>query len=172
MLISWPKKAGKSTTAAAIALWELFADTANGPDREVIVVASDLAQSRDVVFNQACASWSGMRGCRGWRGSRPTEILFNERVRDPQTGGTYQQHHVLRAVPVDVRGSHGGATACLVADEIHAWDDVGYEILEALAPPPTRANPLRIFSSYAGLRVQAHRGNVLWDMWQRGTGGR
>lgn len=171
VLISWPKKAGKSTTAAAIALWELFADHANGPDREVVVVASDLAQSRDVVFQQAVRMVE--RDARLSRLARitQTEILFNELVRDPKTGGRYTQHHVLRAIPMDTRGAHGAHNAAVIADECHAWDDAGYEVLEALAPPPTRPSPLWVFSSYAGLRSQAHAGNVLWDLWQRGLAG-
>lgn len=169
VLISWPKKAGKSTTAAAIALWELFADTANGPDREIIIIASDLAQSRDVVFQQCVRMVE--RDARLSRLAKitQTEITFREKVKDPQTGGTYTQAHVIRAVPVDVRGTHGLAPALVCADEVHGWgDDLGYEILEALAPPPTRPNPLWVFSSYAGLRSAARPGSLWYDYWTRG----
>jgi hypothetical protein len=93
-----------------------------------------------------------------------TEIVFRETVRDPKTGGRYNQTHVLRAVPQDIRGLHGLNPSCTVFDEFWVLDDYG--LLEALAPSPARPSPIQFFTSYAGLRSQARPGNPLWDVWQ------
>src|SRR4051812_40263502 len=47
LALFWIKKAGKSTIGAGLVLAELVAGTES--DREIIVVASDFAQSKDIL---------------------------------------------------------------------------------------------------------------------------
>jgi hypothetical protein len=167
-VVSWCKKAGKSTTAAVFALWALIADDL-AQDREVIVVANDLAQSRDVVFSAVCKIAQRDPWLRKHTRIMSTEVVFTEPVTDPRTGGTYEQSHVLRAVPRDVRGLHGVNPSALILDEFWAQDD--YELIEALAPSPARRSPMTLYASYAGLRSQRHPGNPFYDLVQRAEAG-
>jgi hypothetical protein len=164
--LSFMKKAGKSTSAAALALWALVADDLAN-DREVIIVASDLAQTKDVIY----LTVGKMIERHPWLAKRcrrlSTEIIFTEDAVDPRTGGHYKQDHILRALPRDVRGLHGSNASCLILDEAWAQDD--YDLIEALAPSPARLSPITLYCSYAGLRSQRHKGNPWHDICERAT---
>lgn len=169
LVCSWLKKAGKSTTLAAVAVWGLAADARGGPDREVIIAASDLAQSKDVVFATAARIVGRHPWLRRHCKVSATEIAFRQEVVEPATGGRYTQTHVLRAVPRDVRGLHGSNASLVIIDEAWTMDD--YELLEALAPSAARTNPLTIYASYAGLVSQQRPGVPWFDLLQRARAG-
>lgn len=158
------KKAGKSTMAGALVDYELVAGTE--PDREIIIVASDLAQSKDIVFASA------VRFVRRhpWLSKHvkvlSRELVYRQTVTDPRTGGRHVQEHVARAVPArDARSLHGVNPCLVVIDE--AWAQNDYAVIEALAPSPTRRVSRTVYCTYAGLRSSMHAGNPLWDLWQR-----
>jgi hypothetical protein len=166
---SWFKKSGKSTTDAALAVWGLVGDDLAGADREIVVIASDLEQSKTVVFNVACKivqrdPWLRQRCKVG-----ATEIVYREQVRDDATGGRYEQTHVLRAVPQDVRGLHGSSASVCIFDE--AWVHDSWDAVESLAPSPARRSPILCFTSYSGLRSQQRVGIPWYDLMARGRAG-
>ncbi len=161
-LFSTPKKAGKSEFAAGLAVWALTSDTMNGADREVIIVASDLSQSRDVIFQRCIRQIERHPVLAKQTRILQTEITFREEARDPKTGGKYNLTHTLRAVPQDIRGLHGLNPSCTVFDEFWVLDD--FDLLEALAPSPARPSPIQYFTSYMGLRSQARRGVPWFDL--------
>lgn len=67
----------------------------------------------------------------------------------------------------DAAGAHGKTYRLLVCDEIHAWKD--WDLLEALAPDPTRADAQTWITSYASIH---HRPGVpLFDLLQQARGG-
>lgn len=169
VVISWIKKAGKSTTLAGLALYGLVADELNGEDREILLVASDLSQSKDVTFTTAKRivlrdPWLSAR-CR----TLSTEIVFTESVTNHRTGGAYKVDHVLKAVPRDVRGLHGANQSMTIIDEYWSQDD--YELAEAVAPSPARFSPITIYASYAGLLSQQRPGVPWFDLMARAKRG-
>jgi hypothetical protein len=163
-LWAWIKKAGKSATAGGLVLKELVDGI--GEDREIIIVASDFEQSKNVTFASA------VRYVRrhAWLTKRIRllghELIYGQTVTDPRTGGRHLQEHIVREVPArDARSLHGVNPVLVVVDE--AWAQNDYGVLEALAPSPTRRVSRTLFCSYAGLRSQMREGNPLWDLWQR-----
>jgi hypothetical protein len=165
IVISLGKKFGKSSLVAVLLLWALIADELNPEDREVILVANDLAQARDVTF-LTCRRiverdplLSQM--CEVLR----SEIVYREEARDERTGGLFTREHVLRAVPRDVRGLHGSNHTCVAFDEL--WAAETADILESLAVSPARQSPLTIYASYAGLLSQQRAGVPWFDIMAR-----
>jgi hypothetical protein len=165
IVISIGKKFGKSSSCAVLLLWGLVADDLNPHDREVILVANDLNQARDVTF-QTCKRiverdplLSQM--CTVLR----SEIVYREQVREERTGGLFTMEHILRAVPRDVKGLHGTNHTMVVHDEL--WGSDTSDVLESLAVSPARNSPLTIYSSYAGLLSQQREGVPWFDLMQR-----
>lgn len=169
LALLWPKRSGKSVTDAGLIITELIGNVTE-PDREIVIVASSLAQATDIVFQdvkrfvQRCP-WLA-KACRILR----TEIVFREVVSDGRTGGQHTEEHVVRSVPAGEPGAqHGRDHTLLVVDELHAL--LSYDVLEALARPANRKAPRIVYSSYAGLKSSAHVGSPLWDLWQRALRG-
>ena len=159
----WIKKAGKSETAGAAVCFEL----AHGrePDREIVIVASDLAQSQDLVYSSAVRFVRRDPWLRKHVKIGRTELVYRETVTDHRTGGRHTEDHIARAVPArDAKSLHGSRATLTIFDEYHA---IPYDVVEALAPAPTRVSPRLLYFSYAGLKVDAHEGRPLWDLWQR-----
>jgi hypothetical protein len=157
------KKAGKSTFGGELVTYELVAGSE--PDREIIIVASDFEQSKNVVF----ASAARFINRHPWLSKNVRvlahELIYKQTVTDPATGGRHMQEHIVRAVAArDVRSLHGVNPVLVVFDEFWAHQDYG--IVEALAPSPTRRYSRHLILTYAGLRSQMREGNPLWDLWQ------
>ena len=164
LLCSWPKKSGKSTTAGALVIAGLLGDQSE-PDREIIIVASDLQQSRDLVFASAVRFTRRHPWLSKHIKVKTNELIYNESVTDPKTGGRYQMSHIARAVPArDAASLHGGNQTLTVIDE--AWTTT-YATLEALARSATRRISRHVYFSYAGLKSQRHAGVPLWDLLER-----
>lgn len=160
----WIKKAAKSTTAAGLVLTELAGGMES--DREIIIVASDYAQSKDVTF----AMVGRFVRRHPWLSKHVTitadTIVYRETLTDGRTGGQHVEEHVVRAVPArDAKSLHGSNATLTVFDEL--WAQVNYETIEALARSSARLAPRVIYTSYAGLKSQARDGNPCWDLWQR-----
>jgi hypothetical protein len=162
------KKSGKSTLGGGLVIADLIGagPAAVESDREIYIIASDLAQARDIVFSSAA------RFVRRdpWLSKHVTihrsELIYRQVVTDHRTGGRHVETHVAYAVPAkDARGLHGRNPVSVVFDE--TWTHAAYDVFEALAPSPARAVSRRLYLSYAGLRSQQKEGVPLWDLWQR-----
>src|SRR5262245_20038463 len=81
----WAKKTGKSETDGGLALAEL-ATNVSEPDREVIIVASDLAQSKEYTFQSARRFVDRDAYLRKHFRVLSTEIVYRETVTDARTG--------------------------------------------------------------------------------------
>lgn len=158
-VLSWPRKAGKSATDAAAALYLLTSDPCE-TDREVAILSSDLQQSKDAVY----AAIRRMRTRDPWLRSR-IRLLATEAVFTDEAG----LEHVLRILPKDPRGVHGLNLSGLVADEV--WVHDKWDLLEGVSPSPARRNPVTIWSSYAGLRHQRQAGVPWFDVLTRAQAG-
>ena len=158
-VLSWPRKAGKSATDAAIALYLLTSDPFE-QDREVAILSSDLQQSKDAVY----AAVRRMVRAHSW---------LRDRVTCRRTEATYRDEagaeHVLRVLPRDPRGIHGLNLSGLIADEV--WVHDSWDLLEGVSPSPARRNPITIWSSYGGLRHQRQPGNPWYDVLTRAQAG-
>lgn len=165
----WAKKCGKSSTGAGLVLAGLVAGQ-GAADREIILTASDLQQSKDIVF-ATCVRFVRRNA---WLSKHVRilshELLYKQTIIDPATGGRHVQEHVARSVPGrDARSQHGADPWLVVFDELHTQSD--YSMLEALAASPARSSSRRLFLSYAGLRHQRHEGIPIHDYWNRAKAG-
>jgi phage terminase large subunit-like protein len=158
-VLSWPRKAGKSATAAAAALYCLTSDPFEA-DREVAILSADLQQSKDAVY----AAVRKMRAREPWLQAR-IRLLSTEAVFTDEHG----IEHVLRILPKDPRGIHGLNLSALIADE--CWVHDSWDLLEGVSPSPARRNPLTLWTSYAGLRHQRQAGVPWYDVLTRAQAG-
>lgn len=154
-----PKKFGKTAIGGAAALHELVNGTE--PDREVIMVASDLEQSRALGFNTAVRFAHRQPWINKHVRVTTNTIVYKEVIVDPVTGGRHVQEHIIRAVPGrDARSLHGVNPSLVIFDEY--WTHSDYAVVEALAPSPARKVSRQLFLTYAGLRSQMREGNLLF----------
>jgi hypothetical protein len=162
-----PKKFGKSEAGGGLGLTELVGGV--DPDREIIVAASDLEQSRLFTFLSACRfvrrnKWLS-KHVRILKG----ELVYTEAVTDPRTGGRHHHDHVMRVVAArDPKSLEGGRQTLTIVDEAHT---ATYDTVAALARSPARTYSRVVYLSYAGRRVDAVAGNVLWDVLARARAG-
>lgn len=138
-LLYLPRKNGKSTLAAALALYHLLAD--GKPGAEVYLAAGSREQA-SICFNQ----------CRDFVRSNPTLnkrlriIEYKKLIMDPPSGS------VLKALSADGALAHGLNPTAIIADELHIWEGKrGRELWEALQTGfGTREEPLLLCISTAG----------------------
>lgn len=164
----WAKKCGKSTTIAGLVIAELVGGAE--PDREIVIVASDWAQSKDITF----ASAARFARRHPWLTKNlkvgQSEIVYRETITDERTGGKHVEDHIVRAVPArDARSLHGSNASLTVIDEL--WTQNNYDVIEALARSPARLHPRVLYATYAGLRSMQRVGVPCWDLWQRWKSG-
>ena len=151
-LISVPKKNGKSTIAAAVAVYMLLADGETEP--EVYGTAGDKDQARIVFRNMKKA----IQRSPILRGS--VNIYKNVIERRDGTGF----YEVLSA---DAPTAHGLNAHCVIWDECHVHRN--YDLWEALTHSPARKQPLHYVTSYAGYRP--FKGDLLYDLYTAGLEG-
>jgi phage terminase large subunit-like protein len=134
--ISVPRKNGKSTLCAAIALYLLFADGEQGA--EIYGAACDRDQA-SLVFDIAAQMVRRNPGLA----KRAKIIDSTKRILYPATGSFY------RAIAADAPGSWGSNPHAVIADELHAWPR--RDLWDALTTGSgTRAQPLTIAITTAG----------------------
>lgn len=134
--VSVPRKNGKSTLCAAIALYLLFADGEQGA--EIYGAACDRDQA-SLVFDIAAQMVRRNPGLA----KRAKIIDSTKRILYPKTGSFY------RAIAADTAGSWGFNPHAVIADELHAWPK--RDLWDALTTASgTRAQPLTIAITTAG----------------------
>jgi hypothetical protein len=150
-LIGIPKKNGKSTLAACIATYALLLDD---PNPEVYSTAGDKDQAR-IIFNFTKKAFERSAGLK------PLVKIKKDAIERVDGNGVYQ---VLAS---DSSSAHGGNATCVIWDEL--WNQPSYALWEALTHSPARKNPFHFITTYSG--YQARSGNLLWDLYSRGTAG-
>lgn len=162
-----PKKHGKSEAGGGLGLTELVGGV--DPDRDIAVAASDQEQSYLFTFQSACRfvrrnAWLS-KNVRVLK----NELAYKETVVDDRTGGRHTHDHVMRVVAArDPKSLEGGRQTLTIFDEAHS---ATYDTVAALARSPARTYSRVLYLSYAGRRVDAVAGNVLWDLLARGRSG-
>lgn len=134
--IEVPRKNGKSSLAAAVALKMLFADGEEGA--EVYIGAEDREQA-GVVFSLAAQMVRRdpdlSKAC--------TIVDSQKRIVVPSTSS------FMRAIPADAAGAHGFNASAVIADELHAWPN--RDLWDVLATSTgAREQPLLLAITTAG----------------------
>ena len=142
------RKAAKSTTCAALALYHLVGDGEAGG--EVILAAVDREQA-SIVYRIA------MHMCRDHPGLAKQVQIFESTRRIVHT----PTRSVLRVIPSDAAGAHGLNASVVIADEVHAWGGQGRELWDALVTSVgARREPLVISISTCGYDLSTLGGGL------------
>jgi len=136
--IEIPRKNGKTTWAAAIALYMLFIESLGDSESEIYSGAADREQA-SLIFNQAA---SMIR--------RHPELSRLCRIIDSQKRIVfYRTNSFYRAIPADVAGAHGYNASCIIVDELHTQPN--RDLVDTLVTSQgAREQPLTIFLTTAG----------------------
>lgn len=147
-LIGQPKKTGKSTLAAAIALYYLITK----PFAEVYLLASDIDQTQFVCFDKLIKS-----------------IRMNPQLRNKckiKGKSIEYQDSVVRIVAPNTSVA-GINPSLIIAEELWDWTTVEQRrAWDELTNIPTREDNLNYCTSYAGF--SDNEDSVLWDLYNAG----
>ncbi len=162
--LAWRRKASKSTTAGARGFHHLAADELVTTDRLVGLAASDELQARIIYrviqqFIERDPYWA--KRIQIGR----NEMVYKERVRDERTGGIFTREHLLRALPRDLKGSHGEPWSMIIRDEL--WTEPNHDFSEALVISPTRVGGEILYCSYYPPNTMMRPGVPFYDLMQR-----
>ena len=136
--IEIPRKNGKTTFAAAMALYVLFVESQNDNESECYSGAADREQA-SLVFNQAASM------------IRNNPILSKRcKIIDSQKRiVNYKTNSFYRAIPAEAAGAHGYNASCIIVDELHTQPN--RDLVDTLITSQgAREEPLTIFLTTAG----------------------
>ncbi len=151
IIYSCPKKSGKTTINAAVALWWAFCHEA---PNEIPIVANDLEQAQGRVFKAVAGLLKHNHHLAASAEVQSSRILFSN--------GTE-----ARAIASDYRGEAGGNHGLTSWDELWAYNtESATRLYEELTPVPTRQNSIRFITSYAGWEGES---KLLWDLYRQGV---
>lgn len=148
---SAPKKTGKTTIAAAVALWTAVCY----PNSEIILLANDGAQAHDRAF-------AAIRSSIQLHDPLPPTRILADRILLPNGS-------VIRPYPCDAEGIAGANPRLSVITE--AWAYTTRQKLRLWAettPPPNLLDAFRFVESYAGIRGTNSVLEQLWDTAREG----
>jgi len=153
VIYSCPKKSGKTTIAAIVALWLALREEW----AEVYCCANDLEQSVGRVFKAAKTACQLNPVLSGEARIVASVIEF------PATGSFVQ------AIASEYKGAAGSNPTASVWDELWGYtSEAARRLWDELTPPPTRLSPIRWISTYAGWEGES---DLLWELYQRGMDG-
>jgi len=146
--IEIPRKNGKTSLAAALALYMLAADGEQGA--EVYSAACDREQA-SLAFDVAASMVRQLPALR----KRLRVIDSQKRIICPATNSFY------RAIAADAAGAHGYNAHAVIADELHAWPN--RELWDVLTTSTGgRQQPLIVAITTAGY----DRNSICWEQHQ------
>ena len=141
-----PRKNGKSTLAAGIALYSLVAD--KEPGAEVYLAAVDRDQAA-IVFDVI----------REMIAQEPHLKKLLKVVPSTRRIIHTASNSVLRVIASDAGGSHGFNASCIIGDEVHAWPN--RELWDVLSTSTgARRQPLMIGITTAGFEANSLGGQL------------
>lgn len=149
VFIAVPRKAGKTTLAAGLALYSLFAD--GEPGAQVINAAADREQAA-LCFDTA----------RQMIEAEPElharSDVFKRAIVTPETGSSY------KVISSEAYSKHGLNASYIGADELHAWPD--RELWDVLnTSTGARRQPLTVVTTTAG----HDRNSICFELWDYAT---
>ncbi|NOR88998.1 MAG: hypothetical protein GQ524_01975 [Anaerolineales bacterium] len=155
LLLSFPKKSGKTALAAAITVWYAWS---RGNNNEIYVIANDLEQAKERVFGDVVYACNHMPWLRAK--VRMDRVLL-------EGNGTWiitlGMHNTSAA------GSRHGLT---VWDELWGYtSELHHRMWDEMTPVPTEPASLRLIVTYAGYEVgstgRSDEKNLLWDLYSK-----
>lgn len=145
VFIAVPRKAGKTTLAAGLALYALFCD--NEPGAQVINAAADREQAA-LCFEAA----KGMIQAEPMLDGRSE--VFKRSIIVPNTGSAY------KVISSEAYSKHGLSCSYIGADELHAWPD--RELWDVLnTSTGARRQPLTVVTTTAGF----DKHSICYEIW-------
>ena len=145
VFIAVPRKAGKTTLAAGLALYALYCD--GEPGAQVINAAADREQAA-LCFEAA----KGMVQAEPALESRST--AYKRSIIVPGTGSSY------KVLSSEAYSKHGLSCSYIGADELHAWPD--RELWDVLTTSTgARRQPLTVVTTTAGY----DRHSICYEQW-------
>ena len=152
-LVFVPRKAGKSATAAALALWALFGE--GEIDAQVVVAARDRNQASH-IFKAAAdmveRSPDLKKVCRVYR---PNKRIVFEATRS-----------TLFVISADAYAAHGLSCSCAIIDELHTQRD--RRLFDALKTSQgARREPILLSLTTAG--DTGHRPTIARETWEHAS---
>ena len=148
-LIGLPKKNGKSTLSAGVALYMLFIDCEGA---EIYSIAGDKDQAK-IIFRKTKEAIE--RNPLLHESAR----VLGDSIEIPELGNRYQ---VLSA---DAPTAHGLNPTCVLADEL--WNQPNRDLWDALTISPVVREPLYFITTYAGTDATS----LLYELYQMGLKG-
>lgn len=147
LYVEIPRKNGKTTFAAAIALLMLFVGSENDAEAEIYSAAKDRDQAA-LTFNQAAAMMMDTPALR----KLGRIIDSQKRIVYDKTGSFY------RAIAADAASAYGYNASCVIVDELHVQKK--RELVDTLlTSQDAREEPLAIFLTTAGY----DRNSICWE---------
>lgn len=145
VFIAVPRKAGKTTLAAGLALYMLYCD--GEPGAQVINAAADRDQAA-LCFDAA----KGMVQNEEQLDTRSN--VYRRSIVVPNTGSSY------KVISSDANTKHGLGCSYVGADELHAWP--GRELWDVLTTSTgARRQPLTVVTTTAGF----DRHSICYELW-------
>lgn len=145
VFIAVPRKAGKTTLAAGLALYALYCD--GEPGAQVINAAADREQAA-LCFEAA----QGMVKAEPALESRST--VYRRSIVVPNSGSSY------KVLSSEAYSKHGMSCSYIGADELHAWPD--RELWDVLTTSTgARRQPLTVATTTAGF----DRHSICFELW-------
>jgi len=149
-LVSTPKKNGKSTVAAMVALYFMFQDE---PFGEIVLTANSRDQTSWVVFDKLRKSV--LMNPYVFR-----EVEVSDDVLKVKKTGT-----VVRIVAPNYKTAAGANPSLVIFDELWGFElDTARKFWDELVTVPTRKQPLCLVVSYAG----HDEDSLLYELWEKG----
>ena len=145
--IEIPRKNGKTSWAATMALYMLFMESKRDREAEIYSAAADRDQA-SLVFNQAASM------------IRSNPALHKEcNIIDSQKRIVhYKSGSFYRAIPAEAASAHGYNASCIIVDELHTQPS--RELVDTLITSQgAREEPLTIFLTTAGY----DQNSICWE---------
>lgn len=142
-----PRKNGKTTLCAGLALYELFCSGESGPE---VYSAAGSRDQATLTFDPA----AHMVRANKILSRRSKVIDSTKRILYHDKAGLY------RAIPADAATSHGFNPSCVVFDELHTQPNRDlYDVLKT--GQGARKNPVFVSITTAG----HDRNSICWEVW-------
>lgn len=155
LLFSAPKKSGKSTFAAMIALYVIVA--LGGSYGEAFCVANDMEQAKGRVFESIA------RIVRASPLLRDSAKITGNKIEFLSTGAT------ITALASDYAGAAGSNPTITVFDELWGYiSERSHRLWDEMVPVPTRKVSVRLTVTYAGFSGES---DLLESLYKRGVNG-
>ncbi|MBA7494690.1 hypothetical protein ES702_05267 [subsurface metagenome] len=149
-LISTPKKNGKSTMAAMVALYFMFQDE---PFGEIILTANSKDQSSWVVFDKLVKSLA------------MNPYTFKEVIIGDDQIKVKKTQTIVRIAAPNYKTIAGANPTLVCYDELWGYElDTARKFWDELTTVPTRKQPLSLVVSYAG----HDEDSLLYELWEKG----